>query len=396
MQRSVLRWSCTTSLVALASLAMAGCANPSITAMHNPMYRATPHQSTISATATDTKRGINSVSITATVGTITACNGILPSLIPCRTGATIQARACIFSAQKTPATCTLPLNVQDRQLVTYTASARNSQGRTATTPAITYAGGAPLTQASIRLPFGGRFATIPWETARPVWWHTDAPAGAGDPGRIDVGFFPDADWGTNYQGFTDGLQTVVRGTFFDGSDAFSSFYRFYKHNFNFWAGPMGGNGEDGCVRTLGGAAASVAGAVEGKTILHQLAFRDCADIALGGLGTVESTAGDAAWLFVHESGHFLHGLGDEYGGGGNGSISDPRNTWSSQTACQTAATQLSLPSSQCAQIGTTSFWRIDDGRDTTMEDRVLTSDWRTASGLAVSRRMSKCANGACY
>jgi hypothetical protein len=39
---------------------------------------------------------------------------------------------------------------------------------------------------------------------------------------------------------------------------------------------------------------------------------------------------------------------------------------------------------------------MDDGSSTTMEDRVLGSDWRTASGVAVNRRVSKCSSGACY
>ena len=36
-------------------------------------------------------------------------------------------------------------------------------------------------------------------------------------------------------------------------------------------------------------------------------------------------------------------------------------------------------------------------QNTTMEDRVLTSDWRTASGIAVTRRIvNKCGSGNCY
>lgn len=387
------RFGITTSL---AVIALSGCVGPNITALHDPLYRATRHTSTITATGTDTKDGVNSITISATVGTITACSGQTPSLIPCRTGATSQSRTCFFAAQKSPAVCTMSLNLGDRRLVTYTATARNSQGRTATTQAITYAAGAPVTEATITIPFLNISFNIPWETARPVWWHTSTAGGGRPADKIDVGFFPDSDWGTNYQGFTDGMQTVARGAFFDGTDQFSTFYRVYKHNFNLWAGPAGGNGEDGCVRSLSGAASTVSGAVDGKAIIHQNAFRDCADIALGGLGTSQSTLTDAAWVFTHESGHFLHGLGDEYQGGGNSNVSDPANTWSSKASCQAAAPGLGLSAAQCAQIGTTGWWRVDDGQNTTMEDRVLTSDWRTASGIAVSRRITKCANGNCY
>jgi hypothetical protein len=252
-----------------------------------------------------------------------------------------------------------------------------------------------LTQATIHLPFSTT-VTIPWETARPAWWHTDLPAGQTAADRIDIGFFPDNDWGTNYQGFTDDLQKVALGSFFNGTDQFSNFYRLWKNQFNLWAGPTGGDGEDKCVRSLSGSAATVGGAVDGKAIVHQNAFRDCSDIAAGGVGTVQSTLTDAAWVFTHESGHFLNGLGDEYQGGGNGSVSDPPNTWSSRAACQSAATGLGLSASQCAQIGASGFWSVDDGQLTTMRDRNLGSDWRTASGLALGRRMSKCAASACY
>ena len=366
------------------------CCAPTVTALHDPLYRASAHSSTITATGLDTKNGIDSVSITATVGTITACSNLIPSLIPCRTNASVSGRECIFSGLKTQAVCSMTLRLGDRQIVTYTASARNRSGKVATSSPITYAAGAPLTQTKILI------FTIPWETARPVWWHTGTAGGSKAADKIDVGFFPDSDWGSNYRGFTDGTQTVARGAFFDGSDQFSSFYRVYKHNFNLWAGPAGGNGEDGCVRSLSGAAQTVSGAVDGKVIIHQNAFRDCADIALGGLGTTQSTLSDAAWAFTHESGHFLHALGDEYQGGGNGNGSDPPNTWTSQSACQSAAPGIGFNASLCSQIGTTGFWRLDDGQNTTMEDRVLTSDWRTASGRAVGGRMTKCGGGACY
>ena len=269
----------------------------------------------------------------------------------------------------------------------YVATARNSKGSKRENVADHLAPGALLTQVTMHVLFFD--LNLPWETARPVWWHTNLPLGQTAPDKIDIGFFPDADWGTNYQGFTDGMQTIARGAFFDGSDQFSNFYRFWKDNFNLWAGPAGGDGEDGCVRSLSGSAATVGGAVDGKAIVHQNTFRDCSDIALGGLGTSQSTLTDAAWVFTHESGHFLHALGDEYVGGGNGSGSDPPNTWTSKSACQTAAPGLGFAASKCAQIGTTGFWDIDDGQLTTMRDRNLASDWRTASGLALGRRMAK-------
>jgi hypothetical protein len=287
------------------------------------------------------------------------------------------------------------LNLGNRRLITYTTSARNGSGKTANTSAITYAGGTPLTQTQVRFPLVPPI-TIAWETARPVWWNTDSPSGGSVPkDKIDVGFFPDADFGTDYQAFTGGLQTVALGAFFNSTDQFAKNYSFWKHLFNLWAGPAGADGE-GCSRSFSGSAATIAGVTDGDTILHQNAFRDCAALALGGAGTTQTTLSDAAWVFTHESGHFLHGLGDEYVGGGNSSVSDPANIYNSQASCQTAAATLSINQNFCVQIGTTGTWRMDDGNPTTMEDRVLSSDWRTASGIAVGRREGKCNSGACY
>lgn len=387
-------------IMPLFSLALiGGCSSLSLTALHDPLYRATPHASTITASATDAKSGVTEIRIDATVGDIAACSnggsGFLPSLIPCRTGASAQARVCTFANVKTPVSCALMLQLGDRRLVTYTTSAK-AGSTTATTPAITYAAGAPLTEARVNLLI--TTITMPWETARPVWWHTDSPnAGTSPADKIDVGFYPDADWGQNYQGFTDGMATIARGAFFTSTESYSATYRLYQDNFNLWAGPAGADGQD-CTRTFAGAAATVAAATDGDTIIHSATFRDCASMSIdgGGQGTTQSTISDAAWVFTHESGHFLHGLGDEYVGGFNGAISTPMNVYGSKALCQGAAGGTLMVASQCAQIGSTGTWRFDDGRPTTMEDRQLDSDWRTASALGVANRMNKCGAGSCF
>ncbi|MGA7179736.1 MAG: hypothetical protein WBX11_09150 [Thiobacillaceae bacterium] len=374
--------------------ALTGCGTLSLSALHDPLYRASAHLSTITASARDTDSGVAEIRIDVVEGELTACagvGGLTPSLVPCRTNAVARSRICTFANVKAPVSCSFPLQLGDQRLITYTTSARSGSGKSASTGAITYAGGAPLTQTQIL-----GILTIPWETARPVWWHTDTPAGGAAPAdKIDVGFFPDADFAGNYQTFTDGIQPIVLGAYFNSTDQFANTYTLWKNLFNFWAGPDGADAQD-CTRSFTGTAATIAGVTDGDVILHQNPFRDCASIALGGSGSTQTTLSDAAWVFTHESGHYLHGLGDEYVGGGNASVSDPPNIYASQAACQSAATPLSINSSFCAQIGTTGKWRMDDGNPTTMEDRVLNSDWRTASGVAINRRVSKCGGGACY
>src|SRR5512140_1554594 len=243
---------------------LSGCGSLSLSALHDPLYRASAHLSTITATATDAKDGVAEVRIDVIEGDLTACTetGIfMPSLVPCRANAVARGMVCVFANTKSPAACPFPLQLGDRRLVTYTASARSGSGRTTSTQAVTYAAGAPLTQAELNIL--GLHLTMAWETARPVIWRTDAPAGGTAPAdKIDVGFFPDADFGTNYQAFTDGLQTIALGSFYNTTNDFAKSYTLWKNLFNLWAGPAGADGE-GCTRTFSGSAATIAGVTDG-------------------------------------------------------------------------------------------------------------------------------------
>ncbi|MEW6703344.1 MAG: hypothetical protein AB1430_00650 [Pseudomonadota bacterium] len=376
---------------------MAGCAGtPRVSALHDPLYRAEAHTSTITARATEPRDGITQITIEAVVGEITACTGApfaLPSLIPCRNAASAFGVLCTFASVKTEVSCALPLSLGDRRIVTYRATASTSR-RSASTGPVTFAAGAPLTQTQVNL--GIVTITQPWETARPVVWRTDTPSSSTDRGdKIDWGFVPDADM-PSYRAFTDDLQPMALALFYNDTNTFSEWTRLWKNVFNLWAGPTGSDGE-GCTRTFAAPASTVRAAFDGTAILHRNAFRDCASISLGGgAGTTQTNLGDAAWVLLHEAGHFLFGLGDEYVGGGNSSISDPRNVAGSKAACETASTTYGLPAAQCVQIGSSGTWRNDDGQSTTMEDRVLSSDWRTLAGKALSNHLSRCFGGACY
>ena len=379
-------------------LLLSACAAPNIRAMHDPIYRAENHTSTITARASQTQDGVAEITVEAIVGELTACESmspLLPSLIPCRINAFAVAAVCTFANIKTEVGCSLPITLSGRRLVTYTASARSGANRTGSTGAVTYAGGPPLTQATWTLPLIGTI-TMPWETARPIVWRTDTPwMGTDRNDKIDFGLVPDADM-PNYRAFTDDLQPLVLQLFYTDTNQFSAWTRTWKNLFNVWAGPVGADGE-GCTRNFSGSAATVRQAFDGTAILHRNAFRDCASISLGGgAGTVETTLSDATWVLLHEAGHFLFGLGDEYVGGGNSAISQPKNVYGSKATCESNSTANGLPATQCVQIGTTGTWRNDDGQLTTMEERTLASDWRTLSGKAMSNMVTKCVGGSCY
>jgi hypothetical protein len=374
---------------------LTGCAEVTrITARHNPLYRAEPHASTITATATNAERKISQVKIDVAVGDMTACTpmGGFPSLIPCRENATFQAKTCLFPSHPTTATCSFTLQLGDRRLVTYEPSARTASGSWSSGTAVTYAAGASITQA----PSGS--GTIPWDVARPVWWQTGF--GTGPPtaqDHINVGFYPDADILT-YRAFTDALQPLLLNAHFNTTSSFSQDYSFFLGSFDLWAAPPGADASAGCVMDFLNFAGEVTAITDGQAILHTTSFRDCGNIGLGGSGTVTIGTGSAAQIYIHESGHFLQGLGDEYCcDGGYTSVVTPPNVHASQNACQSTATSMGVATSLCVQIGTTGIWRIDDSSLEIMDDSLnVGSDWRDAASRAVINRFQACLNGNCY
>lgn len=384
---------------------LAACAGTTqITARHDPLYRAEAHASTITATATNSENKISEIRIDVIDGDMTACteNGGLPSVVPCRINSTFQARICQFPANPASATCTWTRNLGDRRLITYDATARSGTGATTSTRTITYAAGASITQTTFNVPIIGNM-TIAWDVARPVWWHTPFPADNGGEDRINVGFFPDPDF-ANYRAFTDTVQPLALAAYFNTGAGFSQFYSFWRSNFNLWAAPQGADaqaapaGGTNCVRNFTGFASNVAGMTDGEAILHTANFRDCASISLGGSGTVWTGIASPAFRFMHESGHFLHGLGDEYCcNGGYFSASNPRNIDTSKANCDATATSIGVATSLCVQIGTSGRWRITDGSADITEDGGNTAaDWRDAAARVLGNRMTACSNGNCY
>lgn len=183
---------------AAACLLLSNCAGAvSVSARHDPLYSAAPHTSNIKAEATPSRGAtINDISVDVILGEMTTCTelGMSPSLIPCRRNATLASYHCAAGA----AQCSIPLTLGDRSLVSYRATATDSAGKSASTEYITYSGGASITST----PAGPSATnTIPWEVARPMYWHTGWPLPVKPPNHLNVAFFPDqTDFGGNYVG----------------------------------------------------------------------------------------------------------------------------------------------------------------------------------------------------
>jgi hypothetical protein len=363
--------------VVLLTSIISGCAT-SISAVHDPLYRAVTHTSNITATASNTSSGIERIRITVTTGEMTDCTelGIAAQAVPCRRNASTIVHTCNYTGAPSNATCTYTQSLGNQAMVTYKAVATPVSGSSRSTEEVTYAGGYPPTAGILR----------------PVWWHR----GENMAEKIDIGFYPDADYSGLYTEFTNDMEAIALGVFFNPGQPFASTYTLFRPHVNLWAAPFGADAQ-GCSRSFNTLVTPLAAVTDGEAIVHKNNFRDCASIALGGSGSVYAKAGDADWIFVHESGHFLHGQGDEYCcDGGYGTSGGCANVFSSEAACQAAAPTHNADPGDCVQIGTTGAWRNDDGTSETMANRTDNSDWRDDSGYCVIQRYVNCVNGSCY
>jgi hypothetical protein len=402
-------------------LVLAGCASQPFTvaALHTPLSLQQSHNSTITASGA-TIDGLEHLNIVVTKGTMVSCDfdGDLPSSIPCRVNATTQGRSCIFAAGATAGQCSISVDLGPHTLVTYKVQGKARTGRIINLPAVTYAGGEPLVEAFcwwewvVIVPV--RECADSFSPLAPIWWQTDQPSSTVQrEDRIDLGYYQDTDFVANAQVFSNMIGPLVANVFFNSQQPFAQDYTLNRDLFTLWRGPPGGdldacNGSYSFNQATG--AASAAAATDAEVLIHNettdagsSAGRGCAQLAHGGGSWVWVNHAVPPNNMVHESGHMLYGLGDEYCcDGGYSSISIPRNVFSTKAACDAAAAGIGVAASLCVQIAnaagdTASFWHVDDGQlDIMQSSRNVNSDWRDLGDRARVRLMRRCAAGDCF
>lgn len=283
----------------------------------------------------ESSRGVRRIEIVSTRGDLEACGTPNASwnAIPCRTNISKVTYVCDFPASPRSARCESRRFLSVASLVTYSATVTDASGRKDTTEPITYSGG----------PFSGNVF------ARPVYWHTNFPTNPPPREKIDIGYFPDPDYGSAYGTFADDVGNSVSGIaaailFNDSKSLLTNTYSLYRRTFNVWAGPFGADAFPSTTATCGtqfdANTTVVCAAMDGSFVLHQTAFRDCATSTMFGAGaaTVWARGTDRVRRYVHESGHALFGLGDEYCCfPGARATSDPPNIHANQADCVAAA-----------------------------------------------------------
>ncbi len=114
-------------------------------------------------------------------------------------------------------------------------------------------------------------------------------------------------------------------------------------------------------------------------VLHVADFQDCSSVALQHF-TAEGSTNTKA--FLHESGHAVLGLSDEYDGCYTAYFqpADEPNIWSSSAACQSEQTAKSRSTSACWKFTNCSggWWGIQGASDNTIMQQGMTGDpWGT-------------------
>ena len=133
--------------------------------------------------------------------------------------------------------------------------------------------------------------------------------------------------------------------------------RRFPYSYNFFVNPRAGTAGDydaGTSHSYPSNSANISFA-QAKIILHSSTRRDFRD-GNNYVGTEYFNRG----TILHETGHALYNMADEYGSGVHWQNTDLPNNWSSLAGAQAAAPGLGESSTSARQIGTDPWWKLCD------------------------------------
>jgi len=201
--------------------------------------------------------------------------------------------------------------------------------------------------------------------------------------KIDVVFVPDEDYNGNVSRFLSDVRERIREQIF-GLESYTngSLPEGYRDLFNFYYTSEEGK-YNNCRFRLPSGFWDSAPFADAVFILHTDNKQDCTSgRALGGV--VMSAEGGSHYSFLHEMGHGIFDLVDEYCGDTSYEQNDPLpNVWSSQKNCRDDAISEEWNASLCRQITATdctkNFWRWNPYPEVMSSDYVETMKYGSAS-----------------
>lgn len=337
MERSLTR----PALIA-ALLALAGCTTPVVRAIHSPFHPSNTDPITFSADASST-RGVTEIKILQRAfGDNGFCAAwVAGECVPLPTFADRTLKTCNFDPAQTSAHCEVTIDpIPDGSFVTYGATARNAGGETGEDKWIGFA--------------AGRQA----DPQEPIAVYTRGSTAS----HIDVVLIP-----VGFNGVpgatTRDFETAARNLIVNGYLAHAQITD-NRNQWNFYVNPVTG----GLTQTISGSkvtqsvtpplnwgrVSAIADAVGYTHTQSPASWRDAANFVSGGVGyfTIKSTT---PLTIVHETGHAVFGLSDEYCcDGGIVTVGWPHaNMFNTQADCQASATAHGVATSSCVQITAT-------------------------------------------
>lgn len=174
----------------------------------------------------------------------------------------------------------------------------------------------------------------------------------GDPDDLfDVVFIPDTDI-TNMNTFRGHCRSMILDSFFEDPHVV-----FWHHMFNFYINPHTGTATDYDRRSIDGYHVVPSNWAnlsfcEGKALLHQNNLRDYA------YGSLFSSEQQNRGTMMHESGHSLFNLADEYNSGVHWQEPVYPNNWNTLAGAQTDAPNRHKTVADVVQMGTTGWYKI--------------------------------------
>lgn len=181
--------------------------------------------------------------------------------------------------------------------------------------------------------------------------------------------------GQNFGDFIDDASDKVRDVY-GGQDILET----NLHNFNFWVYKKDAQAT-GC-GTVDGDADTDMPWRDDDAVLHAANFQDCTNVGLSHF----SAEGFSTKAFLHESGHAVFGLGDEYDGPTNYTIvqSPEPNIFATENECRTEQNNKNRDPDECYEFTARSggWWSIHQGT-TVMTTGNVGNPWYTEAAERV-------------
>lgn len=223
---------------------------------------------------------------------------------------------------------------------------------------------------------------------------TGAPAS-----RLDVIFIPDTD--ITLASFRDQIDDLIRDRYFryetyrgDVGSPSGAMYNFYYSQIS---GDIYRDSKNNCRFTNPANMAVIEPRGDVIAFMHRLQMQDC---RVGKrFGSEIGTNGEKS--LIHESGHALFGLSDEYSGPTSYPVQACMpNIYRSLSACEQDAPNLGLPKTACTRLSGKNLWRSDPAGATgcIMGDAQYnqSSNHGPADRRRINWRFGHCLNGQCY